>query len=238
MSNFSSELQKIANHLLELNVSFDTFGLWTKTDIFDAVNLLQSRMIERTAAVMVEQELPLAYGTSVFTLPTNVLRVTHAFFRSARTPVDIKLLSVSSVRELDSLRPKWRDEVDVLVPDTMHMDNLGFNQIEIIPAPLAPWIGAPAPKMVIFGVSQPATLIDGGADAMEIPKFANHWLVWGVIGRLLDKPGNARSEFGAQYGNSRFLTGITLLRRISEYYNIAKDFELLDLDVKETGAST
>ena len=238
MSNFSTELQKIANHLLELNTTFNTFGLWTKTDIFDAVNLLQPRMIERTAASMVEQELTLAYGTSVYTLPSNVLRITHAFFKSARTPVDVKFMSVSSVRELDGLRPGWRDEVDTLVPDTIHMDNLGFNQVELVPAPLAPWVGAPAPKLVIFGVAQPATLVDGGVDAMEIPKFANHWLIWGVVGRLLDKPGNAHSEFSAQYGESRFNTGIALMRRISEYYGIAKDFELLDLDVKEPSAAT
>lgn len=192
-------VQDMLDQIILMTQEDDTFssGFWTEAEIIDYINDVQKDFFDRTGCFKRIDTVGATSGDRVFAEPTDSMSIDRITFNR-------KPLHRTDRWQLDMEDRDWKNQ-PAGVPKQYHQDLLLTKRFEVDRD-----VGPVGQDFTLIYTILPAT-VTSATDLLDISPAFFHYVLYGVLEKMLGKQGEGQDLELERYCNARYEAGIAIV---------------------------
>lgn len=191
-------VQDLLDTIILMTQEDSTFssGFWSETEVIDYINIVERNFFQLTGSVKAQTDITGTAGERLFNEPTDSMELDRITFN------DIPLFRTNRW-QLDAGNRDWKNLTGK--PRQFHQDLLATKQFEFDREIVtAGTIGTTYTKLPVVRTAT--------TDILNVPDAFCHYVLYGVLYRMLNKQGEGQDLARAQYCQMRYRAGIQIVK--------------------------
>jgi len=172
-------------------------GFWTEAEIIDYINDVEKDFFDRTGCFKRQDTVGATAGDRVFLEPSDSMSIDRITFNQVP-------LHRTDRWALDMENRNWKNE-PAGVPKQYHQDLLLTKRFEVDKD-----VGPVGQNFTLTYTILPATLTSSG-DLLNITPAFFHYILYGVLEKMLGKQGEGQDLAREQYCHARYEAGVSIV---------------------------
>ena len=173
-------------------------GFWTETEVIDYINIVERNFFQRTGSVKAQSDIIGTAGERLFNEPTDSMELDRITFD------DIPLWRTNRW-QLDAGNRDWKNLTGR--PRQFHQDLLATKKFQLDREIVT--VGTLGTTYTKLPVVRTAT-----TDILNIPDAFCHYVLYGVLYKMLNKQGEGQDLARAGYCKMRYDAGIAIVKQM------------------------
>ncbi len=173
-------------------------GFWTETEVIDYINIVERNFFQRTGSVKAQSDIIGTAGERLFNEPTDSMELDRITFD------DIPLWRTNRW-QLDAGNRDWKNLTGR--PRQFHQDLLATKKFQLDREIVT--VGTLGATYTKLPVVRTAT-----TDTLNIPDAFCHYVLYGVLYKMLNKQGEGQDLARAGYCKMRYDAGIAIVKQM------------------------
>lgn len=192
-------VQDMLDQIIFMTQEDDTFssGFWTEAEIIDYINDVEKDFFDKTGCFKRKDDVGATVGDRVFAEPPDSMSIDRITFN--RVP-----LHRTDRWALDMEDRNWKNQ-PAGVPKQYHQDLLTTKRFEVDRD-----VGPVGQDFTLIYTILPATLTSTG-DLLNISPAFFHYILYGVLEKMLGKQGEGQDLAREQYCHARYEAGVAIV---------------------------
>lgn len=206
-------VQDMLDQIIFMTQEDDTLssGFWTEAEIIDYINDVEKDFFDRTGCFKRKSDVGATAGDRVFAEPTDSMSIDRITFN--RVP-----LHRTDRWALDMEDRNWKNQ-PAGVPKQYHQDLLTTKLFEVNKD-----VGPVGQNFTLIYTILPDTLTSTG-DLLNISPAFFHYVLYGVLEKMLGKQGEGQDLAKEQYCHARYEAGVSIVLGLMK--STKRNFEAL-----------